>query len=88
MRIPEDVSVEGYDGIRLTQMLHPALTTIYQNTDEIGRQAAIRLISQIEHPDGHEEGSVTIPVQLIEGETVSVFPGKRIQPVDNSGCAV
>ena len=88
MRIPEDVSVEGYDGIRLTQMLHPALTTIYQNTDEIGRQAAIRLISQIEHPDGHEEGSVTIPVRLIEGETVSVFPGKRIQPVDNSGCAV
>ena len=50
LRIPEDISVVGYDGIRLTQVLHPPLTTWRQNTQALGREAASWLIELIEHP--------------------------------------
>ena len=44
MRIPEDISIAGYDGVRMSQLLHPKLTTIRQDTERIGREAASRLI--------------------------------------------
>lgn len=64
--IPRDISVAGYDGILLTRVITPQLTTWCQNTDELGRIAASRLIQQIEHP------RVTLPEQ-------QMIPG-RLQP--------
>ena len=40
LRIPRDISVAGYDGTRISQPLHPKLTTIRQNTELIGSEAA------------------------------------------------
>ncbi len=70
LRIPADISVAGYDGIRLTQSLRPQLTTIRQDSEAMGREAAIRLIAHLEHPDEPVE-DVTIPVTLIQGSTIS-----------------
>lgn len=39
LRIPEDVSVVGYDDVLLARYLHPALTTIRQPLEEMGRAA-------------------------------------------------
>ena len=52
LRVPEDLSLAGYDGIRLTQMLQPRLTTIEQDTKRIGAQAAEFLIDRIH--DSHQ----------------------------------
>ena len=46
----EDISVAGYDGIRIAYQLEPQLTTLKQDTDSIGRLAAEQLISLIEEP--------------------------------------
>lgn len=70
LRIPADISVAGYDGIRLTQSLRPHLTTILQDSVEMGREAALRLIDKIEHPASATNAPVTIPVTLLKGETV------------------
>ena len=70
LRLPEDISLAGYDGIRLTQSLRPRLTTILQDAEAMGRQAAQRLIDLIEHPNTAPVAPVTIPVSLIRGETV------------------
>lgn len=48
LRIPEDISAVGYDGIHLAKVMQ--LTTYSQNTYSLGRIAAERLISLIEHP--------------------------------------
>ena len=48
LRVGRDISVAGYDGIRLTQSLHPRLTTVYQDSETMGRQAAERLIDRVE----------------------------------------
>ena len=50
LKIPQDISVAGYDGIRIAYQLEPQLTTLKQDTDSIGRLAAEQLISLIEEP--------------------------------------
>ncbi len=70
LTIPEDISIAGYDGIELMQLLKPKLTTIRQDTRRIGTEAAASLIERIENP--HTAGSdiVVVEGKLLPGETV------------------
>lgn len=70
LRVPADISFAGYDGIRVTQLMNPRLTTIRQDGESMGRKAADLLIQRIEHPDEPVEDSVTVAVQLLKGGTV------------------
>ncbi len=71
LRIPEDISTMGYDGINLSQVISPRLTTYRQNTGEMGRAAAAKLIELIERPKTALLDRVIIPGELIEGESVA-----------------
>ena len=68
LRIPEDISAVGYDGIHLAKVLR--LTTYSQNVEELGRTAAQRLISLIEHPKTTLIDRVLVPGGLLEGTSV------------------
>ncbi len=68
LRVPEDISTAGYDGIHLAKVLN--LTTYSQNTDEIGKLAADRLIRLIEHPKTTEIDRLLVSGRLLEGATV------------------
>ncbi len=46
LRIPEDVSVTGFDNIRLSEFCHPALTTVHIPRDRIGRLAFETLVPE------------------------------------------
>ncbi len=70
LSIPEDISVAGYDGTRISQMLHPRLTTIRQNTEQIGKEAAEQLIRAIEKPRSTAVEKITIEGVLIPGQSV------------------
>ena len=70
LSVPDDISVTGYDGIPLSQFLRPRLTTIRQDTDRIGAEAARMLVDSIENMRTYIPHSVTVPVLLIPGETV------------------
>lgn len=70
LRIPEDISFAGYDGIPLTQALTPKLTTIRQSSDQIGRMAAKRLIELIARPESVRAMPSIFPVELVEGGTI------------------
>jgi DNA-binding LacI/PurR family transcriptional regulator len=50
LRIPEDVSIAGFDNIPLSAAISPALTTVSQPTDEEGRLAAEYLLGRVERP--------------------------------------
>ena len=63
LRIPDDVSVAGFDDADLSVYMDVPLTTVAQDTFEIGRRAAQFLINQIENT-GQPEGIVFIPTQL------------------------
>jgi DNA-binding LacI/PurR family transcriptional regulator len=47
LRVPEDVSVVGFDDSRLSPFLNPPLTTVRAPTEEVGRTAARLLFDQI-----------------------------------------
>lgn len=68
LRIPEDISVVGYDGIHLARVMN--LTTYSQNVEKLGSIAAERLISLIEHPKTTLIDRILIQGQLLEGSTV------------------
>lgn len=71
LRIPEDISAVGYDGIRLARVVSPRLTTWQQNTAALGREAAARLIELIEHPKTALIDRYVVSGCLLEGESVA-----------------
>lgn len=48
LRVPEDVSVVGFDNIDVAEHSHPALTTVHQPVREKGEEAARLLMSAID----------------------------------------
>ena len=70
LRIPEDVSAVGYDGIPLSQMLSPRLTTWKQDTKELGKRAVSSLIELIESPQTAILDRYIVSGSLLEGESV------------------
>ena len=70
LRVPEDISVAGYDGIRISRHLSPKLTTLKQDTKSIGSKAGEKLISLIEHPKSTIIEQIVIKGGVYEGGTV------------------
>lgn len=70
LKIPEDISVAGYDGIGIAMNFSPKLTTIVQDTDRLGREAAVKLISLIENPKATITEQIIVPGKLFKGESV------------------
>ena len=77
LRIPDDISFTGYDGIPMMQSLSPKLTTIHQDTEKLGRTAAQRLIRLIETPETVKRVPMILPVELLEGGTVNNLAGEE-----------
>lgn len=50
LRIPEDISIIGYDDIHLAQYMTPPLTTVHQAKDEFAKQALSVLLERIKNP--------------------------------------
>lgn len=73
LRIPDDVSIAGYDGIQIGRHLEPQLTTLRQNTDLLGATAAEQLISLIERPKTTLIGQTIIEGKVFEGKSVGTI---------------
>lgn len=73
LRIPEDISVAGYDGITMAAQLEPQLTTYRQDTVGIGRLAAEKLISLIENPRATPISQYTMNGELVMGGSVAAI---------------
>lgn len=71
VQVPEQMSTVGYDGIHLSEVLRPRLTTYRQNAERMGAEAARLLIEEIEQPDTWLPQQITVEGQLLEGGTVA-----------------
>ena len=63
-RVPDDVAVVGVDDIAFAELAEPALTTVRQPLEALGREAVRLLIERIEGRGGPRR-LVTLPVRLI-----------------------
>ncbi|MEE8824841.1 MAG: LacI family DNA-binding transcriptional regulator [Lentilactobacillus sunkii] len=69
LKIPDDISIVGYDDIDLSAYIFPKLTTVHQPAFEMGSSAAQLIIKRIED---HKEPlqQVSLPVSLIDRDSV------------------
>ena len=70
LRIPDDISVVGYDGIQIAGILEPTITTLKQDTKLIGREAAEKLISSIEKPKSSIIERIIVRGVVLPGNSV------------------
>jgi DNA-binding LacI/PurR family transcriptional regulator len=69
LSVPGDVSIMGYDGINLAEVLRPALTTFRQLAERIGTEAAKLLVADI-RKEAVKETVMTVNGTLIKGGSV------------------
>lgn len=66
VRVPQDLAVASFDGIRESQMTSPRLTTVRQPVEEVGRRAVELVIQRMR---GETQTHQTLPVALQLGES-------------------
>lgn len=64
VRVPEDIAVTGFDGIPLSRIVRPPLTTVRQPIRQLGEQAVELLVQRL-GDSGSEPVSLMLPVSLI-----------------------
>ncbi|MFC0472758.1 LacI family DNA-binding transcriptional regulator [Halalkalibacter kiskunsagensis] len=64
-KVPDELSIGGYDGVWLDQIAEPQLTTIKQPVFEIGKNLARLLIAKIENPNKSVENILYDPELII-----------------------
>lgn len=69
LRVPEDISVMGFDDIYWAQIADPPLTTIRIPKTLMGQESVSRLISLLEKPD-LEPTQLSLQVRLVERSSV------------------
>lgn len=77
LAIPDDLSVVGYDGIRMSEWLRPKLTTVEQPIDALAQAAIVSIMRQLKRGKGAgrasaEPQAVVLPMRLvIRGSTAA-----------------
>lgn len=77
LRVPEDISVCGFDDIAMSELSIPALTTVRQPKYEVGRQSAELLLQRIQ-TDSSETVHKVLDTSVIFRNTVSRSPIRKI----------
>ncbi len=72
-RVPEEISIVGFDDLNISRLTSPQLTTVRQNIIEKGSRAVEMLLDRIAKKEGTP--IVTFPVELIERQSVADYRG-------------
>src|SRR5690606_7444605 len=63
LRVPEDVSVVGFDGIEFADYVEPTLTTFRQPLHALGRKGAAVLLKMIRKQMQPEDWNIRLPLE-------------------------
>jgi len=78
LRVPDDISIGGFDDTLAARTTVPQLTTVRQPLREMGRRAVEVLLGKIEHQNGADasasENPIVFPVELVPRASVSAPP--------------
>jgi LacI family transcriptional regulator len=71
VRVPEDVSVVGFDDIDMAEHYNPPLTTVRIDKEAMGAAAVKALIARVADPEAASQ-TIMLEVDLIERASVAV----------------
>jgi len=82
VRVPDDISIVGFDDLDLAKLCIPSLTTVHQDVQGKGAKAVEILLSDIK---GKSEGKqeVVLPISLVRRDSVKMIEG--IKPDEKEG---
>ncbi len=69
LRIPEDISLVGFDGIELAKYLTPSIATIQQPSEELAAESIKLLLAGIKGEEVPER-FIHLPTEYVHGESV------------------
>ncbi|NOU92222.1 substrate-binding domain-containing protein [Paenibacillus sp. LMG 31456] len=72
LKVPDQLSVVGFDNTILATMIDPPLTTVAQPIQEIGRQAVDLLIQEIRNEKSIKQRAVLLPELIIRQSTAVI----------------
>ena len=73
LRVPDDVSVVGFDDIPSASHLHPRLTTLRQPLADISEAAVMELVRRINNAEGQQH-RIDFPCELVVRESTAAAP--------------
>ncbi|MDF2725473.1 MAG: GntR family transcriptional regulator [Paenibacillus sp.] len=73
IRVPEQMSLVGFDDIRLSPFIYPGLTTINQNTYQMGVRAAELLNERMSETESSLTKEEIVPSLVIRGSTTPLI---------------
>jgi DNA-binding LacI/PurR family transcriptional regulator len=79
LRVPDDVSVVGFDDIPLAPYVSPPLTTVRQPFDTVAREGLRLLVRVIEKPDAEPPPATDPPVDLVVRSSTAPPPPAEAQ---------
>lgn len=74
LRIPEDISIVGYDGTRLAGLRSVSLTTVAQPIQQLGSLAAGILCDTLDHTARSRKATLLAPELIVRGSTSPQAP--------------
>lgn len=81
LRVPEDVSVIGFDGSEFADYAEPTLTTLRQPLQALGRAGAEAILKLIRNELSPAEWRVRLPVTLLDRDTTGPAPQETYEAV-------
>jgi LacI family transcriptional regulator len=69
VRIPGDLSIVGFDDLSYSSLLTPALTTVRQSGARLGREAAERLLHELDEPGAPHQSIRFEPTLIVRDST-------------------
>jgi LacI family transcriptional regulator len=85
IRVPQDMSVTGFDNVKLSEFCFPALTTVHIPRERIGHIICDCLIPNAAKPDQAEHEIVIDPELVVRDSTGPAPPTPRVHPKHSSG---
>ena len=72
VRIPDDISIVGFDDVAIAKLVTPALTTIKQDMNLKGR-LAVDFMLQLLSGNPLDSTEITLPTRLVERDSVKAL---------------
>lgn len=68
-KVPEDISVAGFNDVKIAKMYRPKLTTVYQPLYDMGA-VAMRMVIKMINKETLENKKIELPYRIVERESV------------------
>lgn len=81
LRVPDDISVIGFDDIPMAEQFHPALTTVRQPFQQMSSSAVNALLAQIAGSDAVAQRR-TFPAELVVRQSTAQAPAAARRPAE------